>query len=78
MIQSAKEAREIIGSGYPYGQHVAEAYFAALQGPEVKALVEFVEDVRHGIEYSGWFNGAKDLHIKATNLLAQYREAVEP
>lgn len=75
MLDNAKEAREIITCGVMPGDidslDLAEAkgYLEALEGPEVKALVEALNELilRDGAEQM----------TKAFDALAQYRKVVK-
>lgn len=90
MITSAKEAREILSnqSALPPGRPIlkedwaaAEAYLAALEGPEVKILIEALEDISppsyHGSKICPCEH-ADDKCQKALDAIAQYRQAVKP
>lgn len=76
---NAKEAREIVtnykdqqwGAVTPQEFH-AEGYLAALEGPEVKALVEALDR----IETIG--SDAERMQGIATRTLTQFRDAVKP
>lgn len=88
MINSAKEAREILyrENFDPDERTFASGYLAALQGPEVKALVEALEKLK--LQHFGRVQGT--IHIlgmteqevisveDADKALAQYLEAVKP
>ena len=78
MIKSAAHAREILKICDPMtqGWDIADAqsYLAALEGPEVKALVELLDCGDHPAHEEGincW-------NCKREKALSQYREAVKP
>lgn len=83
MIKSALEARELISGGWGYGAYngkttevqfeFAKGYLAALEGPEVKALVETCEKVIFECFRESEAGAVEELEIA----LSQYHEAVK-
>lgn len=81
MIRSAEEAKEILRiyddrttkkvDFTVKDVHCAEAYLAALEGPEVQALVDRLETLANALP-------PKPISMNIGKALAQYREAVKP
>lgn len=77
---NAKEAKEILQEPITsakalerMGHWAARGYLEALEGPEVKALVDALEMAQEYIAFKGGINISNNLN----ETLAQYREAVK-
>lgn len=74
MIKSAEEAREMVEKGKIAGfpTPIADGYLAALEGEEVRALVDLVD------EFTGFTNVEVSFHERCCEALSAFNKAVKP